>query len=353
MEFNLQDKLKMQCIITGANGGIGKCLVERLRHHFEIIAIVRQPAKFPDDVIVVICDLSNPSAVEDLHIDMSRVKIVINNAAVAPNMLDSGSNNELDQSIFQVNVLSPMILLRKCEQSLITNRGRVINVSSMAVDDPFNGFRCYAASKSALESISRSIERETNESVLAFNLVLGCVETKMLRAFADYNIVPTDLALDPDTVALECQACALGQRDKGPHRITMTLEPKKKVTLTRLCTFSSSHKLWRDDLNNEENRKCYGKCTNLHGHNYRLEVSVTGCINENGFVLDTRELQSIIDEQVINCFDHNHLNDVMTNIPTTENLSIEIHRRIKNCLSNYTVGIKLYETDRICVTISG
>jgi len=92
--------------------------------------------------------------------------------------------------------------------------------------------------------------------------------------------------------------------------------------------FSAGHRLYKPGLSDSENYELYGPCSNPngHGHNYELEVHVTGEIDrETGYVVDLKELKEIITENIISKLDHKNLNedvDFMKGIiPTTENLA--------------------------------
>ncbi len=103
------------------------------------------------------------------------------------------------------------------------------------------------------------------------------------------------------------------------------------VELTRRYRFSASHRLHNDALTADENARVYGKCNNPygHGHNYLLEVTVAGPINPaTGMVYDLVALDRTVDAEILERFDHTHLNLDVENfrqrVPTTENLCIEI-----------------------------
>jgi len=108
------------------------------------------------------------------------------------------------------------------------------------------------------------------------------------------------------------------------------------VYLTRRYRFSAGHRLHNDALSGEENRRVYGKCNNPngHGHNYLLEVTVAGPIDPaTGMVFDLVALDGIVAEHVLEKFDHKNLNlDVEnfgTQVPTTENLCLEISKLLR------------------------
>jgi 6-pyruvoyltetrahydropterin/6-carboxytetrahydropterin synthase len=103
------------------------------------------------------------------------------------------------------------------------------------------------------------------------------------------------------------------------------------VYLTRRYRFSASHRLHNEALGPEENARVYGKCNNPfgHGHNYVLEVTVTGPVSPiTGMLIDLALLDRTVEEEVIQRFDHTNLNLDVDNfrklVPTTENLCSEI-----------------------------
>jgi NAD(P)-dependent dehydrogenase (short-subunit alcohol dehydrogenase family) len=89
-----------------------------------------------------------------------------------------------------------------------------VNVSTIGTVDPFNGFFAYAASKSALDSFTRSIAREGKpHGIRGFSVNPGAVETPLLRQNFGTNILPASKTLAPAAVAAEVVACACGERD--------------------------------------------------------------------------------------------------------------------------------------------
>ena len=78
-------------------------------------------------------------------------------------------------------------------------------------------------------------------------------------------------------------------------------------------SFNAAHRLYDPALSDEENRRVFGKCSNLHGHNYVLEVVVDGEIDQsNGYVMDLKFLSEVICRRVISDVDHRNLN---TDVP--------------------------------------
>jgi 6-pyruvoyltetrahydropterin/6-carboxytetrahydropterin synthase len=103
-----------------------------------------------------------------------------------------------------------------------------------------------------------------------------------------------------------------------------------KAYLTRRYLFSASHRLHSDAMSAEENLTTYGKCNNPHGHghNYRLEVTVSGPVNPStGMVCNLVDLDGFIEREVLSRYDLENLNTLQEfakSVPTTENLCVEI-----------------------------
>lgn len=94
----------------------------------------------------------------------------------------------------------------------------------------------------------------------------------------------------------------------------------------------------------------HGKCENLHGHNYKLVVTVEGEIGTDGMVIDFIEIKKIVNTEVVDKLDHKHLNDIVEN-PSSENIVIWIWEQLKNKLP--LKKIALYETENYCCEYEG
>ncbi|HEY0757331.1 MAG TPA: 6-carboxytetrahydropterin synthase [Ktedonobacteraceae bacterium] len=125
------------------------------------------------------------------------------------------------------------------------------------------------------------------------------------------------------------------------------------VYLTRRATFSAAHRLWSEQLTQEENYVIYDKCANPngHGHNYILEVTVRGWPDKRtGMILNLTELKEAIESAVVRWVDHKHLNyDVPWLegvIPTAEMLAITFWQRLEKQLpTGLLYEVKLHETE--------
>jgi 6-pyruvoyltetrahydropterin/6-carboxytetrahydropterin synthase len=134
-----------------------------------------------------------------------------------------------------------------------------------------------------------------------------------------------------------------------------------KVTVSRKAHFNAAHRLYRKDWSDDKNNAVFGKCNNpnYHGHNYELIASVTGTINpETGFVIDIKDLATIIHEEIELAFDHKNLNldvpDFFELNPTAENIVVVIWNKLRKRISlDNELEVILYETPRNFVSYKG
>jgi 6-pyruvoyltetrahydropterin/6-carboxytetrahydropterin synthase len=124
------------------------------------------------------------------------------------------------------------------------------------------------------------------------------------------------------------------------------------VLVSRRESFNAAHQLRDPDLSDEENQRVFGKCANLHGHNYVLEVVVAGQVDQaTGYVLDLKQLSDIICRRVIQDVDHRNLNTdvpwLAGRIPTAENLALVFWERVRSELPDGLLrSVRLWETDK-------
>ena len=124
-----------------------------------------------------------------------------------------------------------------------------------------------------------------------------------------------------------------------------------KAHLGRRYRLSASHRLFCESLSEVENRNVYGKCANPHGHghNYTVEVIVGGEIDPvTGMVFDLGQLDRCLSREVLEPFDRQNLNALACFrdiVPTTENLLIEIEKRLEKALpEKLTLTVRVEET---------
>ncbi|MFM1930231.1 MAG: hypothetical protein RL387_1559 [Bacteroidota bacterium] len=128
----------------------------------------------------------------------------------------------------------------------------------------------------------------------------------------------------------------------------------QKVAVFRKEHFNSAHRLFCADWSDAENKRVFGACSNpnYHGHNYELVVQVIGYPDPvTGFVINTKDLSTIVQEEVISRFDHKNLNldtDVFKNLnPSAENIAIVIYDLLRPRITeSLELKIRLYETER-------
>ena len=117
---------------------------------------------------------------------------------------------------------------------------------------------------------------------------------------------------------------------------------QRKVSVTKRFTFEASHNLIGYD----------GPCSNLHGHSYKLYVTVSGCVNmvsdnvTDCMVIDFKDIKSIVKKEVVDKLDHTYLNEVFTQ-PTAEVMAVLIFETLKNAFPKDCTleKIRLYETE--------
>ena len=135
------------------------------------------------------------------------------------------------------------------------------------------------------------------------------------------------------------------------------------MLITRKAEFSASHVCRNPDWSDAENKRIYGLAANPHGHghNYIVEVTIEGEPDPvTGMVQDLRDIKDVLNNEVIEPFDHRFLNHEASPfnrvIPTAENIAIEIWRRLDGKLrttSSRLHSVKLHETSDLSVEYFG
>jgi 6-pyruvoyltetrahydropterin/6-carboxytetrahydropterin synthase len=128
------------------------------------------------------------------------------------------------------------------------------------------------------------------------------------------------------------------------------------IAVTRCYGFPAAHVLHHPDLPDAENRRIYGKCANPHGHghDYGLQVTVTGRPDPStGHVIDPERLDAIVREVVLQRFAHRTLNDdplFARRVPTAENIACVVHERLREPVAQACEGrllrVRVVETAR-------
>ncbi|MEO9533399.1 MAG: 6-carboxytetrahydropterin synthase [Crocinitomicaceae bacterium] len=127
-----------------------------------------------------------------------------------------------------------------------------------------------------------------------------------------------------------------------------------KVSVCRKAHFNAAHRLHNPSWSDEKNQQVFGKCNNpnYHGHNYHLEVWVSGEIDqETGYLIDLKILNQLIEDEIEARFDHKNLNldtEEFKNLnPTAENICVIIWQLLRKKLEKrLELKVRLFETER-------
>lgn len=131
-------------------------------------------------------------------------------------------------------------------------------------------------------------------------------------------------------------------------------QPSDRVSVFRREYFCAAHRLHYDQWDEKTNYEVFGKCNNpgYHGHNYELEVKITGVPDpKTGFLEDLKKLSDTIKSRVTKKFDHKNLNldvdDFKDLNPTVENIAIVIYRLLRPHITpEHDLHVRVYETQK-------
>ncbi len=136
-------------------------------------------------------------------------------------------------------------------------------------------------------------------------------------------------------------------------RYALDMEKPDMISMTQQFEFSAAHRLHCAELSDEENRQQFGKCNNEngHGHNYRLDVTIAQPHDESRERLSLIDVEAIVKRQVVDRFDHKHLNEDTEEFralnPTIENIAVIIWRLLADELAPARLEVvRVYETPK-------
>lgn len=135
-----------------------------------------------------------------------------------------------------------------------------------------------------------------------------------------------------------------------PAPVSRRSPSRPRAYLTRRYRLSASHRLHSESYTEQQNRETYGKCNNPHGHghNYFVEVTFAGPIDATtGMVCDLAQLDAFAQINLLDRFDHRNLNTLpafRNLVPTTENLTIEVHRIFSAFPAATLTNVRIEET---------
>ncbi len=218
-------------IVTGAGSGIGRATALRLADQGFAVVLAARTHKKLDELRELIIDRGQIAiaVVTDVtkaeHLDRlvksaldryGRIDALVNNAGTAMLLTIDNHNDAVLDKLYAINALAPAKLIARvwpvmCAQG----SGRIVNVSTYGTQDPFAGFFGYAAAKSAMNLMAMSIAGEGKEhGIKGFSVAPAAVETPMLRAMFDEDVIPPANCLSADEVGVVVADCASGKRDE-------------------------------------------------------------------------------------------------------------------------------------------
>ena len=164
----------------------------------------------------------------------------------------------------------------------------------------------------------------------------------------------------PEVLPVEVRLTALRLEEMPTLSAELDLDQTPNMmTLTRSFEFAASHRLDSPVLTPEENLELFGKCNNPagHGHNYVLEVSVSGVPDAtSGMILNLTELDQVVNELVVDRYDHKNLNvdipEFEGKVTTSEVVALEIFNRLQSALPGKLQRVRLHETARNIFEVS-
>jgi NAD(P)-dependent dehydrogenase (short-subunit alcohol dehydrogenase family) len=210
-------------IITGAGGGIGRATaVELAGKGFTNVLVGRttdtlnQTAKLVPGSLVVTADITRlgdiARLVEQTLARFGRIDALINNAAAAAVASIEQTTPQLWQDMIDTNLSAPFHLCREVWPTFKKQRaGVIVNISSIAARDPFDGFAAYGAAKAGLNLLGLSLARQGKAiGVRVHTIAPGAVETLMLRRAFSTDQLPAEQTLSPHDVARVIAQCVAG-----------------------------------------------------------------------------------------------------------------------------------------------
>ena len=173
-------------VVTGANGGLGRAVVERLsRDGMKVAAVDVRSGATAEDWLGFQCDVSEPAAVDrlagDVERDLGPVSVVVNCAGVGSWFkLVADIDVEEWERVIGSNLTGPFLVARAFLPALVATKGAVVNVASVHGVATAPGSGAYAASKAGLFGLTKAIAVDYGEQGVRANcLVLGSVDTRM------------------------------------------------------------------------------------------------------------------------------------------------------------------------------
>lgn len=128
------------------------------------------------------------------------------------------------------------------------------------------------------------------------------------------------------------------------------MENNPQVNLTTSYDVCAAHKLWNSAWDEKKNREIFGHCADLHGHQYKLEITITGkIVPDTGMILNGYEIDRIVKEIILKEIDHKYLNEDVPffkkTLPTAEWIAAWVFEKLEGAFKNASLKrVRIYET---------
>lgn len=227
-------------LVTGASSGIGLAtsrLLAEQGYHVVLGARKQGPlsdaaASIEGSTTIAHLDVADQcqcrALIDRIDDELGRIDVLVNNAGYAPLLPIDQTDDQTIEKAYRINAMGPASLIAHAWPMFRAQEsGCIINISTMGTDNPFPGFFAYAASKAAVNLMTRSCAKEGAEfNIRSFAVAPGAVETPMLRSLFDTETLPESDCLSPDEVADVIVSCVSGEMDdKNGEVIWVSRQP--------------------------------------------------------------------------------------------------------------------------------
>ena len=232
--------------MTGGGSGIGRAITMTLASSgFHCLIVGRRPESLVEtaslceslsgSVRTMVADVSSERDIQRVISQASqsfgRLDGLVNNAAGGGLMpFPDWTLDRLDD-LWRTNVRGPVGLVLEAWSLLRKSKGRIVNISSLAVLGPFPGNGAYGMTKAALDGMTRAIDVDASDSgVETYSIAPGAVETTMLRSLVDHSQLPPEKAMDPVEIARLTLDCLEGRRSDDSGKVLYAAIPGHVTT---------------------------------------------------------------------------------------------------------------------------
>ena len=228
-------------IVTGSGSGIGREIAKLLHAQGYRVALVGRREATLDQTgnqmdpsgkgwISIEADIGQREdrsrVISTTLKELGRIDAIVNNAGVGTHQRLAEMPLATLESCFAINAIGPIDLVGLAMTELVLRKGCVVNVSSMAIVDPFDGLGVYGCTKAALDGLTRCVHNEYGAlGVKAYTVAPGAVETAMLRSIVSSDDLPTESTLSALSVAQRVVSCVIGECDEASGSTILMKSP--------------------------------------------------------------------------------------------------------------------------------